>query len=123
MVAKGYFLSEVQKVLRDELGLDVSIARLQRYDPRFPTGSRLSPDLLALYESTRTKSLEDLESLDFCYRAIRMQALTRTLDRAIEKGDDALATRVLAQMASEMDGLELIDLDPPDADANWDTPT
>ena len=74
MIAQGCHLSEVKKVLRDELGLEVSIARLQRYDPRKKTGKTLSPDLRALYESTRTKSLEDLESLDFCYRAMRMQA-------------------------------------------------
>ncbi len=119
MIAKGYLLTEIAKALHDEHGLDVSIARLQRYDPRTQSGSGLSADLKALFESTRQKALEDLESLDTAYRPMRVAALHRIYERAVERHDDRSALRALDQIRIEMDGLELIDVDPPEGDGSW----
>lgn len=119
MIAKGYLLTEIAKALHDEHGFDVSIARLQRYDPRTATGSGLSADLKELFECTRQKALEDLEALDTAYRPMRVAALHRIYERAVDRHDDRTALRALDQIRIEMDGLELIDVDPPEGDGSW----
>lgn len=111
--------SEVVLLVREQFNTQITRQAVQKYNPRTATGSNLSADLKALFESTRAKALEDLESLDTAYRTMRVAALQRVYERAVTAHDDRTALRALDQIRIEMIGIELVDIDPPEGDEAW----
>ncbi|RZF29960.1 DUF2280 domain-containing protein [Paraburkholderia sp. UYCP14C] len=119
-LAQGMTTSEVIADVREVFGVEVSKQLVVRNNPSRASGAHLSKELRELFETVRAKTVEDLEALPMAYRATRILALQRLHAESVEQRDRKNALKALDQIRVEMDGLELIDIDPPkQGDDSW----
>lgn len=96
--------TQVQKAVKQEFGVDVSLPQLTVYNPGLAAGKRLSADLKAVFESTRKKFLDDTSDIAIAQRSFRLRVMDRMLQRAENSGNIAMAAQLLEQAAKEEGG-------------------
>ena len=92
--------SQVVKAVKEEFGLEVSRQRVHFYDPT----TRAGQELKALFFETREKAKQDLDSIPWYHKAIRLQRLDAMITKAIEMNNMPLAAQLLEQAAKESGG-------------------
>lgn len=118
-LAQGMTPSEVIADVQAVFGIEVSKQMVTNHNPLLASGASLNKGLRELFATVRTKSLEGLEVLPMAYRAPRIAALQRLHVDSVEHGDRKNALKALDQIRIEMDGIELIDIDPPQGGDTW----
>lgn len=94
--------TEVMKALKEEHGIEATRSQVQAYDPTTAQGSRLSPKLTEIFETTRAKFLADTTSIPIANKAVRLRMLQRAADAAAGRGNHQLMSTLLEQAAKEV---------------------
>lgn len=97
--------TQVQRAVKQEFGVDVSLPRLTAYDPNKAAGQRLSKPLREVFVSTRKRFLEDTASIPLVHRPYRLRVLQRQLEKADATGNAAMVMQLLEQAAKEVGGM------------------
>ena len=95
---------ETAEVMWREFGIRVSPQRIECYDPTKSAGRRLSPHWRDLFFKIREKSRTELANIPEFHRAVRVKYLAESVNCCEERGDYAMAARLLEQIAKEMGG-------------------
>lgn len=96
--------SQVSAAVKEEFGLDIGRAHVQRYDPTKIQGSELSQELRSLFTETRAKFKTDVEAIPLANQTARLRALSRLHANAESRGNAVLAASLLEQIAKEVGG-------------------
>lgn len=94
--------TEVMKALKEEHGIEATRSQVQAYDPTTAQGSRLSPKLTEIFETTRKQFLADTTSIPIANKAVRLRMLQRAADAAAGRGNHQLMSTLLEQAAKEV---------------------
>ncbi len=93
--------SEVVKALKEEMGVVATRSQVQAYDPTTAQGERLGDQLAKIFEVTRNRFLRETTDVPIANKAVRLRLLQRLVDKALNKGNDVLASSLLEQAAKE----------------------
>lgn len=93
--------SVVAEAVDQEFGLTLARAQVETYDPTKKAGRKLGKRLRAVFETTRQAFLEDAGRVAIAHRAVRLRVLNRLIAKAEERGEIALAARLLELAAKE----------------------
>jgi hypothetical protein len=96
--------SIVASAVKKEFGVEVSRQLVESHDPNKKAASGLAPKWRVIFEETRKTFLEDTASIAISHRAVRLRALQRMADKAVNQGNMALASSLLKQAAEEVGG-------------------
>jgi hypothetical protein len=96
--------TDIQKQLKQDFRVDVSLQQLTAYNPKTQAGARLSKTLREVFEATRKKYLEDTSDVAIAHKAHRLRVLDRLLTRLERSGNALLAAQMLEQAAKEEGG-------------------
>lgn len=91
----------VQRAIKTEYGLDLSVQRIHFYDPTTKAGAGLSEDLKGLFHDTRAAFIKDQDGIGGAHRTVRMRRLDRMAVAAEERGNMVLAAALNKQLAEE----------------------
>lgn len=95
---------EVQRAVKREFKVDVTLPQLAAYNPTQASGARLSKTLREVFEATRAKFLSDTSGIAISHRSYRLRMLDRMAEQAAEKGNVVVAAQLLEQAAKEEGG-------------------
>lgn len=87
LIAHGFLPAEVRIFFKEQHGLELTSAHIQRHDPRVVQGRSLRKEMKALFYSEYEKHVQDLEQHSLAHRANRVGLLERVIDEAITSGD------------------------------------
>lgn len=93
--------SVVAEAVEREFGLSLERAQVESHDPTHKAGRKLGKRLRAVFEATRQAFLEDAGHVAIAHRAVRLRVLNRLIAKAEERGEIALAARLLELAAKE----------------------
>src|SRR5918911_342088 len=85
---------QVTDAVKEEFGLTVSRQLVQTYDAG-RAGRKPAEKWRALFEATRPRFLKSASEIPAAQKAVRLRRLDRMAARAEERGDYALAARLL----------------------------
>lgn len=78
---------EIVRQVKDEYGLDIAHAAINRYNLDHPASVHLLPELRDLFHMTRKDFSEELQQIPGMIRAVRIQRLDDLYHQAIKKND------------------------------------
>jgi hypothetical protein len=99
-------LKEVQKQLKEQHGVDISIPGLLHYDPNTVNGgAELAPKWRRLFEETRKRFSETLSDIPIAQQSWRLRQLQRQYRKLVSMGNVMGASAILEQAAKETGGM------------------
>lgn len=97
--------SEVVEACRQEFGLDVDRGQVWTYDAATPANrGRMSAELVALFDDTRKRFLDEVTDVPIANKAVRLRKLQQLVDGLLTgtlKVPAALVAQLLEQAAKE----------------------
>jgi hypothetical protein len=94
--------ASVRDALRDEFGVEASLAQLAAYNPDNAQAARLASKWRTLFEETRRAFVDEVAGEAVAHKAVRVRRLGRWADRAERMGNLPLAASLYEQIAREM---------------------
>jgi hypothetical protein len=94
--------TEVAKAIKAEFDIELSLQRIQYYDPNTKAGQALAPDLKALFAETRKAFLDDLDSIPIANKAVRLRHLQKLIDFFAPKNAAGIMLEVMEAAAKEV---------------------
>ena len=98
--------TDVQKALREQWGVDITLPSLGHYDPNTAAGAaELAPKWRLLFEETRKRFSESLSDIPIAQQAWRLRELARQYKTLDSRGNTLGAAAILEQAAKETGGM------------------
>lgn len=97
--------SDVLKELKLTYQVEPTFQQLSAYDPGNAAGKRLSQELKALFDKTRTAYLSDVSDVPIAHQAGRLRMLDTIARQAHGKGNLKMAMEALEQAAKDLGGM------------------
>ena len=98
--------SDVQKAVKEQWGIDITLPGLGHYDPNTAAGAaELAPKWRLLFEETRKRFSETLSDIPIAQQAWRLRELARQYKRLDDAGETRDAAAILEQAAKETGGM------------------
>lgn len=99
-------VTEAQKALRQEFGIEITLQSCQHYDPTKVEGSKkLAKQWVELFERTREAFLKHTEEkVPECHKAVRLQELARIARKYKAQGNHMAQMHALERIAKEVGG-------------------
>lgn len=94
--------SDVAAMVKDEFGIAVTRQQLQAYDPSKKNGKNLAKKWRDLFEATREAFLKNTSEISIANRSVRLRLLEQMINKAIDRGNMALAAQLIEQSAKEI---------------------
>ncbi len=104
-LACGRYPHEVVEAVKERFGIDVSIQRIECYDPTKVAGRSLSMELQLLFVSARDKYVAEMKHIAVSHQVWRVDLLDRLVARTYKKGNVPLTAELLEQAAREVGGM------------------
>ena len=96
--------TQVSEAVKEEFGVVVGRPQIQAYDPTKAAGRDISKKLRAIFNETREKFLDGAAKVPIGNQIYRLRALQKLHERAMTRGNIALAAQLLEQAAKEVGG-------------------
>lgn len=94
--------SQVVKLVKDELGIEVTRQLVESHDHTKKAGATVGKRWIELFDATRKTFIDDTSSIGVSHRSVRIRTLERLLRTAETQKNARLAADLLAQIAKEM---------------------
>jgi hypothetical protein len=96
--------SQVAAAVKEEFGIEMIRQHVATYDPTKVQGRDLSKELRVLFDETRKRFVEEVESIPVAQQSYRLRQLQRMTESALSRNNAALAAQLLEQAAKEVGG-------------------
>jgi len=102
-LATGYSSAQIQEMLKDEYGIDVSPSLVSYYDPRNPVASKkLKQEYKALFWASHRRFIERLEEIPMAHAATRLKRLEEVFNKCVKAGDRKSAINCVKESRIDM---------------------
>jgi hypothetical protein len=104
LLAQFHSPAQVAAYMRQEVGLDVPIQQIVKYDPTrcsYEAGERWRP----IFEASREKYLKDVSNVPVAHQAYRLNLLQEAVDAARRSRNWRVVAELLGQAAKEIGGV------------------
>ncbi|MEN7527012.1 DUF2280 domain-containing protein [Cupriavidus sp. DL-D2] len=97
--------SQVVDAVKEEFGIEVSRMQVQGYDPTKAQGKALSKKWRDIFAATRESFVKATAEIPIATQSFRLRALERMYQKAVARGNVALAAQLIEQAAKETGGM------------------
>ncbi|WP_084636401.1 DUF2280 domain-containing protein [Mesorhizobium sp. WSM3626] len=97
--------SDVAKAVNQEFGVVITRQSVEFFDPTKRAGKNLAPKWRTVFDEARKTFLHDIALIGISHRSVRLRALDRMAEKAMEQGKSELVLQALRQAAEEMGGI------------------
>jgi len=94
--------SQVAEMVKNEFGVTVTRQQVEIYDPNKKSSKGMAKKWKELFAATREAFLKDTAKIGIANRAVRLRLLERMINKAIDRGNMALAAQLIEQAAKEV---------------------
>ena len=97
--------TEIQRAIKDELGIEVTFEQVKLYNLDTAKAQRMTGKALkAIFAETRKQFLEEVAQHPAAHRAYRVRRLGEMAEKSMDKGNYPLAAKLFEQVAKEVGG-------------------
>jgi len=96
-------LTDIQKKIKDEYGIEIKLQSVQHYDPNRVGGSRPAKRWVELFNHTREAFLSEIQdTVPLAHKSVRIKELALAANLFKRKGNYLAMAKVLEQIAKEV---------------------
>lgn len=105
MLARYETHQRIVDAVRETFRVEITVQKVNYYNPSTVNGQELSKELKALFDSERKQFLKNVENIPIANKAVRLGRLDRMALKAESQGNIVAAAQMMEQAAKEVGGL------------------